>query len=157
VTRSGNRGDGLEARVLNYTIPGEAPGKPRMSQRDKWKKRDCVVAYFGWCDLARKHCPDLPTAVSVDAYSIIAYYRPPASWSVAKQTAAIGTVKRTKPDGDNVLKAVCDALWKDDHALGDIAGVYRRYDWQPRLCLTLAAQVPPGITQTKELPHDHSR
>lgn len=111
--------DGWEVNLISFKLSGAAPGKPRMTRRDKWKKRKCVVEYFAWCDRLRAAAPAMPNAEDVDDLIIMATYVPPASWSKAKRNAAMGTKKRSKPDGDNVLKAVCDALWENDEALGD--------------------------------------
>jgi Holliday junction resolvase RusA-like endonuclease len=116
-------------RVFTFGIDGRAPGKPRMTQRDKWKKRPCVVAYRAWADRLREAAPkDLPIAEYVERLVVRATYAPPKSWSRKKQAEHIGQMMRTKPDGDNVLKSVCDALWIDDHKLGD-KGVQRRWAW----------------------------
>lgn len=105
-----------------FTLNGAAPGAPRMTQRDKWMQRPCVMAYRAWCDrlraVVKEECV-LPAAEDVSEIRIVAFYKPPMSWSYTKRRLALGTKKRSKPDGDNILKAVCDALWKDDHKLGD--------------------------------------
>ena len=36
-----------------YTIYGEPVPKPRMTQRDKWAKRPCVLRYRMWADMVR--------------------------------------------------------------------------------------------------------
>lgn len=45
-------------------------------------------------------------------------YRPPASWSKARQEASLDKGKTSRPDTDNLVKAVTDALnciaYKDD-------------------------------------------
>lgn len=108
-----------ETGRIVFTLNGAAPGAPRMTQRDKWMQRPCVMAYRGWCDQLRTAAPSLPIAADVDEINIVATYSPPESWSPRRRQLAIGTKKRSKPDGDNILKAVCDALWNDDHKLGD--------------------------------------
>ncbi len=60
--------------------------------------------------------PVIETACKV---VIDAYYTPPKSWSKKKQREAIGQYKITKPDTDNIIKAVLDGLnglaYKDDN------------------------------------------
>jgi hypothetical protein len=107
--------------LFSYVIPGPAPGAVRQTQSDKWKKRPCVLAYREWCDLARKCCPNIAAAELISWLNIKAIYTPPESWTKAERARAIGQRKRTKPDGDNIIKALCDALWKNDAALGDQA------------------------------------
>lgn len=117
---------------LHIKIPGPAMGAVRQTRADRWRARPAVLAYRAWCDLARKCAPILPPAELVDEIQITAYFVPPASWSKKQRAAAIGTPMRTTPDWDNIGKAFCDALWKQDAALGD-ASVKRRYDWTARL------------------------
>jgi Holliday junction resolvase RusA-like endonuclease len=113
-----------------FHIIGPAPGKPRMTRRDKWAKRPCVMAYWSWADQARATAGKVfapQAAGDVRLIRITAFYRPPESWSYTRRTAAIGTMKRTRPDPDNIAKAVLDALWPDnDAAVGDVE-VRRRY------------------------------
>ena len=65
----------------------------------------------------------------------------PKSWPKAKKQAAmIGEIQHTgKPDADNVLKTVGDALngivWKDDSQIVS-ASINKRYGVQPALVLT---------------------
>jgi Holliday junction resolvase RusA-like endonuclease len=121
---------------LTITIPGPAMGAVRQTQADRWKQRPAVLAYRAWCDLARACAGVVPPAECVEEIRITAYYVPPESWSKRQRAAAIGGKMRTKPDWDNIGKAVCDALWKQDEALGD-AVVKRRWDWTARLVLEI--------------------
>ena len=62
-------------------------------------------------------------AVALDLYVFIT---PPASWSQKKRAAAmLGTIRpTTKPDADNVLKAIADAcnevVWQDDKQIVEL-------------------------------------
>ena len=51
----------------------------------------------------------------------------PESWSAKKKQAMAGLLHRTKPDRDNIDKAICDALWKDDQCIA-IGRQEKRYD-----------------------------
>ena len=91
-------------------------GKPRMTQRDKWQKRDCVLRYREYCDRIRaaaKLCADW------DCYAVevLAHLPMPKSWTKKKRAALMGQMMRAKPDWDNIGKAVCDALFKEDSML----------------------------------------
>ena len=116
--------------TITFIVPGPCPGKVRMSQRDRWCKRDVVVRYRAWQDLARAFAAKaggVPPAEKVDMLMVSAYYMPPESWSQKKQAEAIGQTKRTRPDGDNCAGSLQDALWPDnDAALGDLI-VRRRW------------------------------
>jgi Holliday junction resolvase RusA-like endonuclease len=114
-----SRKESASHEVYVFVVDGPAPGKPRMTQRDKWKKRPCVVAYRAWCDRVRYAAGIVPLASAVSLVSVTAFYAPPPSWSKSKRAASIGQMKRSKPDGDNILKALTDALWSSDEMLGD--------------------------------------
>jgi Holliday junction resolvase RusA-like endonuclease len=60
----------------------------------------------------------------------------PASWSKKKRAELQGALHDGKPDADNVLKAVCDALtdcgvWADDKQVA-LAFVSKRWSVTPR-------------------------
>lgn len=101
------------------TLLGEPMGKPRMTQRDKWQKRACVVRYREWADALRvaaniQEKVTVPYATSV---VVEAYFSIPPSWPATRREMAPGTPHTVKPDGDNVLKAVLDALVANDQAV----------------------------------------
>jgi len=110
----------MTLETLRITIPGSCPGKVRQNTGDKWKERECVVNYRMWRDVARESCDVLPMAQYVELLRVDAYYQVPDLWSQSKRMRMSTKIKRTKPDGDNVLGAVMDAYWGNDHALGDL-------------------------------------
>ena len=92
-------------------IYGKPVGKPRMTRKDKWANRKCVTRYWAWCDLARdaafrnvakQETLDCPTKVQVVAWFSHKTRRGP---------------HLLKPDGDNILKSVCDALFTNDQMI----------------------------------------
>jgi hypothetical protein len=133
-------------RFLHIVLAGPPMGKPRMTQRDKWAKRDCVVRYRDWADRLRAAAGTVPPAKSVLDLSWVAYFEPPASWSKKRRWAAIGEPHRVKPDASNILKGIEDILWPDgDSALA--AGHYEKlWDPEPRLEIGITIQFVP--TQT---------
>lgn len=120
---------GAAGRKAAYTVPvyRAAIGKPTMTRSDKWKKRPCVLAYREWCDALRECFPNRPAALDVECWMVVAFYQMPASWSAKKKAQMYGQKKRSKPDADNIAKGVSDALWPNDHELGDLGGVERRW------------------------------
>lgn len=107
-----------------------------MTQRDRWKKRPCVERYHAWADKVReevrKQIGSIPDPATILALNWTAYFVPPASWSKKRRDAALGERHRTKPDRDNIDKAILDVLFKDDSAISD-GTIKKRYDWIPRL------------------------
>lgn len=90
-------------------------GKPRMTQRDKWQKRPCVLRYREYCDKIRAQAgpiPANPLAIHIKAYIGMA-----ESWSKKKKNEMRGKRQRQKPDWDNIGKAICDALLDEDSCL----------------------------------------
>lgn len=102
-------------------VPGTPMGKPRMTRRDKWAKRPCVMRYREWADVVRKHAGEVPPANEVASLIVNAYFTPPKSWSASKRIASIMGMHRQKPDASNILKGLEDILWPDDDsALADV-------------------------------------
>lgn len=94
----------------------EPMGKPRMTRRDKWAKRDCVVRYYAFADELRRQVQGL-LPPDVAELSWTAYFSMPESWSKKKKAQHTGQVHRAKPDRDNVDKAILDSLFEDDSGI----------------------------------------
>ena len=88
-------------------------GKPRMTQRDKWAKRKCVVKYFEFADKMREEAEEQHFRIN-DAVEIEFRIAMPKSWSKKKKIEMLGQSHTQKPDIDNLIKAVLDSLLKDD-------------------------------------------
>jgi Holliday junction resolvase RusA-like endonuclease len=100
---------------LFFNVPGIPMGKPRMTQRDKWQRRPCVIRYREYCDKIRACAgtiPNDPLAVHIKAYLPMS-----ASWSNKKKSELLGKRQRQKPDWDNIGKAICDALFEEDSCI----------------------------------------
>lgn len=94
---------------------GNPLGKPRMTQRDKFRKRPCVLRYRAFADGLRAAAGELapdPAAVLVTAFLAM-----PQSWSQRKQAEMNGAACRSRPDGDNIFKACADALFGEDSCI----------------------------------------
>ena len=90
-------------------------GKPRMTRADKWKKRPEVMRYRAFCDEVRLRGVALPES---DAH--VTFVLPmPASWSKKKRQQYNGQPHQAKPDCDNMLKALMDAIFADDAHIWD--------------------------------------
>lgn len=124
-------------REWSFTIPGDPVGKPRMTRRDRWAQRPPVLKYRAWADMARlcapRDLPPSPLEIHVRAYLSI-----PDSWSKTRQAIAAGEWHRQKPDADNILKSVCDALFPEDKAIAR-KFIEKRYadDNGPRVVVTV--------------------
>ncbi|MBK0000313.1 MULTISPECIES: RusA family crossover junction endodeoxyribonuclease [Erwiniaceae] len=89
--------------------------KPRMTQRDRWAKRPVVLRYRAYCDEVRLKRLQLP----VSGCHVTFVLPMPASWSKKKRSASIGQPHQQKPDVDNLMKALMDALFADDSSVWD--------------------------------------
>ena len=82
---------------------------PRMTKRDRWKKRPVVVAYFAFRDEVRLAKVNLPIP-----YKVTFHVEMPPSWTKKKRIAMDGTPHLDTPDKDNFEKAFLDALFGND-------------------------------------------
>jgi len=91
-------------------------GKPRMTQRDKWKKRPNVERYRALADEIRAAVPVelLQNVIGMDAE---VYLPMSPSWSKAKRSFFAGKLHCDTPDIDNMQKALLDILFKQDRAV----------------------------------------
>ncbi|HHE5968712.1 TPA: RusA family crossover junction endodeoxyribonuclease [Citrobacter braakii] len=91
-------------------------GKPRMTRADKWKKRPEVLCYRAFWDEVRLQCVELP-----ESGSHVTFILPmPASWSKKKRAEFNGKPHQAKPDFDNMMKALMDAIYENDAHIWDV-------------------------------------
>lgn len=97
-------------------------GKPRMTQSDRWKKRPAVLRYRAFCDELRLKLRFLPEHLD------ITFLLPmPHSWSEKRKCAMDKAPHTAKPDIDNLLKALLDAMLEDDSCIHTIHGLRKRW------------------------------
>lgn len=132
---------------LIVVVRGAPVAYVRQTQRDRWKKRPCVLRYRAWCDAIRKAAGQRkdewlhPLTLAIRAYLPI-----PPSWSERTKALAVGQPHRCKPDGDNLIKAVADALIANDQVIW--RGSWEKYwdDGQgPRLELIIQSHRDPHV------------
>lgn len=109
----------LGHNTKTFTIPVAPCPAPRMTRQDRWRgqpgakpRRPCVQAYFDYRDALRAAVGDVPTVPG--EIRAVFHFAMPASWSAKRRTAMIGQPHRQRPDGDNCLKAIQDALFLED-------------------------------------------
>ena len=131
----------MECNVVEFDVPGVPQGwqragragsryftRPKTAAAQAGIKTACVAVFGGepWTG-----------PVSVE---ITAVYQVPASWTRSRKAASVGRPKATKPDLDNVVKNVLDALngvlWVDDAQVAHLrAG--KLYGCEARLKVTV--------------------
>jgi len=99
-----------------FVVAVEPMGKPRMTQRDMWKQRPAVMRYRAYCDVIRAAAgvADKVTVRGPVGLIVTAYFTMPRSWSERERAKLGGTAHTQKPDADNILKGVADALFEND-------------------------------------------
>lgn len=89
--------------------------KPRMTQRDKWQKRACVLRYRAFKDQVRLRRVKLTPACKV-----IFRLPFPRSWPEDIQAQLDGKPHKCRPDLDNLVKALLDSLFAEDSHVWEI-------------------------------------
>ncbi len=90
--------------------------KPRMTQRDKWNPSKSALKYFAFKDECRLKKVILPEA-GAHVIFIVPF---PKSYSLKKKQNLDGMPHIQKPDVDNLLKSIMDAVYDDDSVVYDI-------------------------------------
>lgn len=102
---------------LHYkAYPIKPQPKPRMTKRDTWKQRPCVVRYRAFKDEVRKWGLDLPE----EGAHVIFVIPMPKSWSKKKKEEYAYYPHTQKPDIDNLTKALLDSIFSEDEHIWDI-------------------------------------
>ncbi|MDB4793233.1 RusA family crossover junction endodeoxyribonuclease [bacterium] len=94
--------------------------KPRMTRRDRWCKRPCVLKYREFKDQVSKHGIELGGMVRV-----VFHVQMPKGWSNKKKRLMNDQPHRNRPDIDNFLKALFDATCKEDSHIWAVAAEKR--------------------------------
>ena len=89
--------------------------KPRQTRSDVWRKRPVILRWRAWADEIRLACQYEEFVPGNEL--VMEFYLPmPKSWSKKKRAELLGKPHEmaTRNDLDNLVKAVMDALIKDD-------------------------------------------
>lgn len=130
----------------SFTIFGDPIGKPRMTQKVKWEQTDAQARYFAWADKARETVTGNPKqklhANDYLGLYAFAHIGMPESWSAKKKKQCAGCLCTSKPDKDNIEKALIDALFEQDERIC-LGGLHAKFwceeDSEPRIDLFLLA------------------
>ena len=94
--------------------------KPRMTQRDRWAKRQCVLDFFAFRDRIKQELKEKAALLieegpfNWDELEIIFLVPMPKSWSKKKKALMAGKPMQQRPDLDNYLKGLFDATHEED-------------------------------------------
>lgn len=134
--------------MLKFTIPGAVVGKgrprvttiggfARMYTPEKTAAYEGLVAHAAHAAMAGRALIEGPVRIELMIVCAV-----PASWSQKKQRMALRgeLIPTTKPDADNVVKAICDGcdgvVWRDDVQAADGAWS-KRYGATPGVVVTI--------------------
>ena len=84
-----------------------------MTRRDRWEKRPCVQRYWAFKDAIRQTAEQQGFVLG-ESFEIIFGIPEPKSWSKKKKNDMLHEPHRQKPDLDNLIKSVQDALLQED-------------------------------------------
>jgi Holliday junction resolvase RusA-like endonuclease len=106
-------------------------GKPRMTRSDRWKKRPATDKYWNFCDECRKH------KVRLDPSGCrVTFFLPmPPSWSVKKRRLTRGMPHMGRPDLDNLLKSLLDALYQNDSIVWQLTGLEKYWEEEGKIVI----------------------
>ena len=96
--------------------------KPRMVGSDRWKKRPSVLRYWAFKDKLRS----LVEGTLEPSFDVTFVFPMPQTWSNKKKAANDGKPHQQRPDLDNAVKALMDALCDEDSHIHD---VHMRKTW----------------------------
>jgi Holliday junction resolvase RusA-like endonuclease len=105
---------------ITFTVPAVPVAKPRMTQSDRWEKRPAVLRYWAYCDKvkwAAYNAGYQDQCHSITGIRLVAYLPLPPSWNSARRALHIGKPHFSRPDLDNLLKSIPDALTNDDSSV----------------------------------------
>ena len=97
-------------------IPVAPVAKPRMTRSDKWKQRPAVMKY-------RQFKDDLAMEIkgTLDpTFDVIFHVPMPKSWPEKKKRVMFRMPHQQRPDVDNYVKALMDALCAEDSHVYDV-------------------------------------
>lgn len=130
--------------TIRFVIPGEpvAKGRPRMTRTGHAYTPSKTRLYEGYIqDLwKRSRFAELPTGQPIRV-CVDAYFSVPKSVSKKRRSAMEGAPHIKKPDADNVVKAVLDALnglaFEDDSRICYLKATKQYTLGEPRVEITL--------------------
>ena len=87
-----------------------------MTQKDKWSKRPCVQRYWNYKDEVRERGITLQEC----NFHVTFVIPMPKSWSKADKDLMRNNPHQSKPDVDNLVKGLLDAVFEEDCFVWDL-------------------------------------
>ena len=110
---------------------------PRMTRADRWKKRPPVLRYFAFKDRVKK------LGIKVNNGDSVTFYMPmPQSWSKKKKDEMQLKPHQSRPDLDNLLKALLDSIYEDDAHIYSLR-IRKFWDYEGSIEIKQKGQLSP--------------
>ena len=111
---------------MKVSYPIIPVAKPRMTQSDKWRMRDCCRKYWDFKDQVEKHKITIP-----EQGAKITFILPlPGSYSRKKKLALNGNAHQLRPDLSNLIKALEDAIFAEDSHIWNYGGLTKIWGYE---------------------------
>lgn len=131
----------IEIRVDGIPVP-----KPRMTRRDKWAKRPCVLRYYEYKDRILSVLPPIDEDLVLTSAIMSFHFSTPKSWSKRKKVLAHAHYYHWgKPDIDNLAKGFLDSVTNDDSNVYAIE-CYKFWTAEPHTIGVLNYEKRPQLT-----------
>ena len=118
--------------MKTYRFEIDPVPKPRMTQSDKWKKRKTVIDYWEYKKLIRLQANLQGLEFLPIEINRIDFFLPmPKTWSKKKKIEMNGKLHTQRPDLDNLLKGLQDALCTEDSHIAEINGLSKSWSFEP--------------------------
>tara|TARA_R110002073_G_scaffold88016_2_gene208995 strand:+ start:7877 stop:8224 length:348 start_codon:yes stop_codon:yes gene_type:complete len=106
-----------------------------MTRADTWKKRPVVTNYWAYKDELNAAVKEFDIKVEDELF--VEFYMPmPKSWSNKKKSELLSKPHQQKPDIDNLVKGVMDALFKED---SHVHTIYAKKTWAKEASITFVS------------------
>jgi len=111
----------LNALSSSFSISRDPVGYVRRNRSYQSNHTPRAQRYYAWCDEARKAATG-DASEKLDGTKYIGFFafahiKMPESWSAKKKLLMAGQLNMSKPDKDNLEKAIADALFSEDKGL----------------------------------------
>ena len=111
-----------EPREWTFEIVGDMVGAVRTVRSDAWKPNPAIDRYHLWRDQIRLATPKSMTRFP-DRIKMLIMVPMPENWSEKKKAFLCGRGHCQKPDIDNIVKGVLDAMFESDQMISGVDAI----------------------------------
>jgi Holliday junction resolvase RusA-like endonuclease len=129
--------------VLHLTVPVAPVPKPRQSPADRWRPSPRVLRYRAFADAVRAFVGPPPCLVA--SVELVFFLPAPKARRRGAKALREGSPHTLRPDTDNLVKAVLDALWEHDSGVWRITAEKRWTLGEARFELRITPTESPGF------------